>query len=362
MYTQSSCSERNSGTPLTQADINRQNLRMNRIVQPMLDGNSDMGALIVSLTPPAPANTCDDFKNSNSLGPAFPWPLPGWNGGQRESAATVAAAAAQMSASIAAGNDSLIAGVTSPATTPANSTPAPGAAPTPAGAPSTVPAAGAGWVRSRGPRGAMFGRGGNGSGGRLVTSGSSYFLHGGIVEQIQQAVRNFNCGPGAKTAGPAVIPVPTVLTPSSGVGPPTVPAPSGAPAPSGGACPPQSACMTGNICLDLKRGCVSSSQLTSDQLLACAEAGYTGMENYFPCVIANLPNPAPQFGTPLPNPPPYPSVMAQDVPPTSGNWGGLAGLGCGDGPGTLTGVIGIALGVAAGLFFADWLSKERMGS
>jgi hypothetical protein len=33
VYTQAPCAVRNSGTPITQADVDRQNLRMNRMVQ-----------------------------------------------------------------------------------------------------------------------------------------------------------------------------------------------------------------------------------------------------------------------------------------------------------------------------------------
>jgi hypothetical protein len=85
-----------------------------------------------------------------------------------------------------------------------------------------------------------------------------------------------------------------------------------------------------------------------------------GGESFFPCVIANLPANPTNYGTPNPNPPLYESVRAQDVPPTSGNWG-MSGLGCGDGgPGTLLGVMGIAIGVAAGLLFVDWFAKQRM--
>ena len=292
----------------------------------MLDGNSDQAALIASLTPPPPANTCDDFKLSTSLGPAFPWPLPGWNGGLPESAASVAAAKAQMAASISAGMATTAAGVASPASTPATSTPASGAAPTPAGAPSVLP-----------PGAPVFGRGGN----RRHGGGGGYFLHRSILDRVQRSVPNFTC-PG----GPAASIIPAAIVPIAA-----------APASK---CPPQSQCMTGNICLDIRRGCIDSSQVSPQQMQACVQAGYQGVELFFPCVLAT-PN-LPFLGTPNPNPPPYSSVRAQDVPPTSGNWSGsgLSGLGCGDGPGTLIGALGIALGVAAGLFFVDWVMKQRL--
>jgi hypothetical protein len=336
VYTQSPCAERNSSTPLTQTDINRQNLRMNRQVQPMLDGNSDMYALIASLTPPPPANTCDDFKTSKSIGPAYPWPMPGWNGGIPETAGAVTAAAAQAALSTSGATGTTAAGVATPPTA--------GSSPTPSGNPAT---GGPGWQPGQGGRGAQFGRGGRFSGpsGRNGNA-SPYFLGGGLLERLSNSIQNFSCPPAATK----VIPVPVVSAPIPAV---TTPAAPAAPAST---CPPQSQCMTGNICLDLKRGCVAQSQLDPAQVLACAEAGYSGNENYFPCVIAQ-PN-LPFIGSPLPNPPQYATVAAQDNFP-GGNWG-LSGLGCGgDGPGTFSGVIGIALGVAAGLFFADWLSKQR---
>lgn len=358
MYTQSSCSERNSGTPLTQADIDRQNIRMNRQVQPMLDGNFDMAGLIRSLTPPPPANTCDDFKSSLSLGPAYPWPLPGWNGGVPESAATVAAARAQAASSVSSGTAATAAGVTSPVSTPAVAAAVPGAAPTPSGSPA-VASPGSGWARSRRPHPLILGRGAR----HGYRGGSPYAMHRGILDQVQTLVTNFSCPKTAVIAVPSAPGVPTAGAPVPTSTPVAVPKPIMIAAPSAPAkaCPPQSSCRTGNICLDLKRGCVSANQVDSAQLLACAEAGYSGNENFFPCVLAQ-PN-LPHIGTPMPNPPSYQSVYSQDVPPT-GNYWGLSGLGCdsGGGPGTLLGVLGIALGVAGGLFFADWISKQRIAA
>lgn len=309
----------------------------------MLDGNSDMSNLIASLTPPPPVSKCSDFTNSKSLGPAYPWPLPGWSGGNGTlpvTAGAVTAAADQASAASSAAASSAAAGVAAPvvSSSPASATPT--AAPTPAGVP--------GWAPGNLPRGAGFGRG---RANRRISQ-SGYYLRGGLVEQLGQSIRNFTCPqPTRVLTVPAVAPAASAAP----VAPPAVvpsPAPAAAPA-----CPPQSACMTGNICLDLKRGCVSSNQLSSQQLQACAEAGYEGLELFFPCVLAN-PN-LPYLGTPMPNPPPYSSVESQDVPP-SGNWNtGLSGLGCGgDGPGTLLGMLGIVLGVAGGLYLSDWLRRK----
>ena len=316
-----------------------------------------MTGLIRSLTPPPPVNTCDDFKSSRSIGPAYPWPVPGWNGGIPESAAAVAAARAQAAADISAANASASAGVTSPVSTPAVTSAVPGAAPTPSGSPAVAPP-GSGWARGRRPYPLMIGRGSRDRG----RAGSPYSMHRGILDSVQTLVNNFSCPKTAVIAVPAVAPVPSAASPVGPATPVSTPKPIliSPPAPAK-TCPPQSSCRTGNICLDLKRGCVSASQVDAAQLLACAQNGYSGNENFFPCVLAQ-PN-LPHLGTPMPNPPPYQSVYSQDVPPT-GNYWGLSGLGCdgGGGPGTLLGVLGIALGVAGGLFFADWISKQRIAA
>jgi len=48
-------------------------------------------------------------------------------------------------------------------------------------------------------------------------------------------------------------------------------------------------CTTGNLCLDLLNGCVSSTQVTPEQQLACSLAGYAGNRNRYPAIAA-LPN------------------------------------------------------------------------
>jgi hypothetical protein len=230
-----------------------------------------------------------------------------------------------------------MAGVTAPAASTSTASATPAAATTPAGVPASAVT---GVAPSAATGSARFGRGGSGRG-RIPP----YFLHGGLVDQLRGTVQNFAC--------PVVIAVPRggggpVTAPA--IPAPVAPTPVAAPAIS---CPTQAQCMTGNICLDLRRGCVSSSQVTAAQLLACAQAGYSGNENFFPCVLAALPTNPPQYGTPMPNPPPYSSVQAQDVPAS-----GLSGLGC-DGSGSILGVLGLALGIAGGLFLFDLLMKQN---
>jgi hypothetical protein len=179
MYTQSTCSEPNSATPMTQARINAQNIRMNRIVQPMLDGNSDMAGLVNALTPPPATNTCDDFTTSLSLGPVWPWPPIG-GGGVPPTAAQIAAAAAQAAAATAA--TAAAAGVVTVAATPAGSTA------------TTPPASGPGWQQGRMRGGPRFGR----SGGRA--GGSGYFQKGGIQNQAQAMAPRFDASCAAPTS------------------------------------------------------------------------------------------------------------------------------------------------------------------
>lgn len=314
MYVSNQCGMRNSTSPITQAMIDGQNARMNARVQVMSDGNSDMADLIAALTPPSPTGNCDDLTNSIALIAGSPWPVGG--GPAESSPATVAGPASGVPGAVAASPSP--AGVT--------------ASGTPAASGSSV----ATYGRGRGRR------------------GSPFFGHA-RQRQAGRQISNFSCaGPGAPSAAGAakVIPVPAIATPSA----PTPSAPS-APA---WQCPGQAQCRTSNICLDLKRGCVASSQVTQQQIEACAAAGYTGNEDFFPCAIGPNQN-LPFLGAPMPNPPPYSTVAAQDVPPpASQNWWGLGGLGCGDNMGVLQ-VLGIALGVGLGIYFADWASKQNWG-
>jgi len=65
-------------------------------------------------------------------------------------------------------------------------------------------------------------------------------------------------------------------------------------------------CETGNVCLDIRNGCILSTQVTPAQLLACAAAGYVGNLNRYPAVAAAGGARGGAFlGAPLPDPPPY---------------------------------------------------------
>lgn len=92
-------------------------------------------------------------------------------------------------------------------------------------------------------------------------------------------------------------PAPSPLTANPIVPVPPIP-PAGTPSPAD--------CETGNICLDIRNGCVLSSQVTPAQLLACAAAGYVGNLNKYPAVAGAGGSQGGRFlGAPLPNPPQY---------------------------------------------------------
>jgi len=92
-------------------------------------------------------------------------------------------------------------------------------------------------------------------------------------------------------------PAPSPLTTNPIVPVPVIP-PAGTPSPAD--------CETGNICIDIRNGCVLSSQVTPAQLLACAAAGYVGNLNKYPAIAGAGGAQGGKFlGAPLPNPPQY---------------------------------------------------------
>ena len=114
----------------------------------------------------------------------------------------------------------------------------------------------------------------------------------------------FGCNLNGKA--PRIVPVTSEFSyapaPSPLVTNPIVPVPVIPPAGT----PPQADCETGNICLDIRNGCVLSSQVTPAQLLACAAAGYVGNLNRYPAIAAAGGARGGMFlGDPLPNPPQY---------------------------------------------------------
>ena len=69
---------------------------------------------------------------------------------------------------------------------------------------------------------------------------------------------------------------------------------------------PAADCETGNVCVDIRNGCVLSTQVTTAQLLACAAAGYVGNLNRYPAIAAAGGARGGAFlGAPLPAPPQY---------------------------------------------------------
>jgi len=104
---------------------------------------------------------------------------------------------------------------------------------------------------------------------------------------------------------PIVVPLVTAIpVPEVAAAAPSAPAPAPAPAAPAN-------CMTGNFCLDLRNGCVLSSQVSPEQLQICSAAGYAGNLNLFPAIAAaGGADGGEYFGTPEPNPPPYTPGMS----------------------------------------------------
>lgn len=139
-------------------------------------------------------------------------------------------------------------------------------------------------------------------------------------EQRQGARRRFTNAPmqqkGSGGECPVIvplvtaIPIPSASTPTPAPAPVAAPAPAPAPAPA--ATPIQLPdCRTGNWCIDIRNGCVLSSQVSQQQLEACSAAGYAGNLSMYPQIAAaGGVLGGEYFGTPEPNPPPYTPGMS----------------------------------------------------
>jgi hypothetical protein len=166
-----------------------------------------------------------------------------------------------------------------------------------AGAPTPFP--GSLWA---GPGGA----GGGGAGGAGSTAAGSSTKNRGRVL----------CVPPVVVPLVARVPIPLprsgpVATPAAG---PAVPVPVPAAAPSRKKLL-QSACRTGNICLDIRNGCVLGSQVGSDQLLACSQAGYHGDANLYAQYDIDQ---SAALGSPDLSPAPFDPSMLSNHPGLSG--------------------------------------------
>ena len=169
------------------------------------------------------------------------------------------------------------------------------------GAPVIVPGGGAGF---RAPQGEQWQ--GNRRRYRNVRSGSH-----STANQSQMNVPA-NCPVIIPLVSTIPIPPEQQVVVSSTSGPPPPP-------------PPPVDCRTGNICLDIRRGCVLSSQVDPAQLQLCSQAGYAGNENLFPMIAAQGGAMNGEFfGTPDPNPAPYNAGMGgfgQDASAQAANAG-----------------------------------------
>lgn len=125
-----------------------------------------------------------------------------------------------------------------------------------------------------------------------------------------------------------VFPIPPAPAPASqhppATAPPTPHAPTPAPAPPPPVAPVD--CRTGNICNDIRRGCVLQSQVSPEQLFACSQAGYVGNLNLFPA--QTLRTDLPFLGSPDLNPPAFNAAgvsgLGDGAMESGAFWGGLA--------------------------------------
>src|SRR5579864_1015717 len=74
MYTSQQCTEHNSASPITQADIDRENAKIARVASIFQNGNKALSDIISILTPPVPTGQCSDFTSSASMRNTSPFP------------------------------------------------------------------------------------------------------------------------------------------------------------------------------------------------------------------------------------------------------------------------------------------------
>lgn len=231
----SSCGLPNSATPMSQARIDAQNGRVARAGGYFDRGNQAMSDIVGKLTPPPPSGQCSDFESSLVFGPVLPfaWPSP-------------AAIAARSGSGGGPGTQAIL--------PPSSPQPASGAN---SGGGGLGPGSGRYWDSY--PRGNL-------------TRGAAQFFARPCPPSVVIALpapRPAAAAPPARTI-PVAAPAPAVLAP----------APAAAPAFDPIAA--QRACRTSNICLDIMKGCVSTSQVTPRQYQACAASGYNRILPLFP--------------------------------------------------------------------------------
>ena len=137
----------------------------------------------------------------------------------------------------------------------------------------------------------------------LPGGGSRYRTpkHGGMPRRY----RNI---PPVSDSCPTIIPLTSAVPPPSA--PPQMPAAVAPPALPVTPMGPVADCRTGNICNDIRRGCVLASQVSPQQIIACAVAGYAGNLNLYPAIAAaGGADGGAYFGSVDLNPPPYSPSM-----------------------------------------------------
>jgi len=330
MYVISSgaCSEPNSATPMSQADIDAQDAQISAVGSDFDNGNATLDSLIRSL------------------------------GGNPVSAVAGNAGIATVGAPVP------VAQVVSPANggtlSPSSTT---GVAPG-----SAAGSAGDSRRRINDRNARLFGGGVEGGGTPL-----------GVPEALAAAARQRRAGGSGLTCSlpqvfplVTVFPVPAVMpsasvTPAASPKPMSVAAPAAAPAPAPSTRPIPS---TGNVCVDLVLGLVTKDQVSEAQQAYCSANGYQGA--HFPPTWIQIQQinqkvagtlPMVPYQTPPPNTDPqgYPAEYNAFETSLLNGGSGVSGLGCGecDSTSTVLTALAVALSAAALVYLMFDRSKTR---
>jgi len=284
------CNLPNSATPISAAKISRQNARVNRIGNQFVNGNQILGNLVTEC--------CSD---PNRGGQGY---TSDDTAADLGTASLVPASASSASSATGSGGAASTASTVSVATVPSYPltpvdiiTGTKGFSMTRSGSP---------WPRPKLPR-------------SLQRAAARAYPNYGANQPARGLVPNCPC---LSNAAPVALAVPAIVTPAPAA-PVAVPVPT--------ASCPYPACSTGNICLDLVTGCVLDSQVTTAQILACADANYGvfgNMGTWLGQVAKGCQNP-PYLGMVTANPPRAdPSMRALlNQAQASASAYGLSGLG-----------------------------------
>jgi hypothetical protein len=125
---------------------------------------------------------------------------------------------------------------------------------------------------------------------RRVSDWAGVQVQAGEFNQPEHGTRNdFRRKLACTAPGPApeVVPIESSFSYESNPTPlTTAPLAPVQPIPPAGTPAPVQDCRTGDLCVDIRNGCVLSSSVSTEQLLACAQRGIVGNYNLFPAIAA----------------------------------------------------------------------------